>query len=1756
MIAGIVFRIRPVENTQKAIVTMSSSSNTATATATNNTTRMDEGSTTHADTRNNNNVKNITTNNNPDPFRRKKQARYQKHMLLRGGNTTIPSTTKTISRTVLPVVEVISVPETPKPKQPSLSDRKSRMKRRLHRSGDKKEGLVKKLLANKQSTIPIVAVPDDSTDSTNSTCSTKPPDPPTTLKMTLSEEYQEFTFASPSEDPIEQDQEQDRDDVYDEFNQENLINHVEDEVDYDLYNIDNHVLENTILAYEALLNNALMEASEDCEKEGHQGWDTRHVLNHPLDTPKSPTQKEEDAWETSLPVTFLDSDEKKVNDEITEAMEWDTTKTYFDASKPTTKHFDSDTDFFDVQSTFVTSEVAFSDVSISRVEQYLLDNKQHQQQLEAKQSDVSKDDEGLLTLGDARSDVILNEIPMDIDEHFIPQQERIDNYLRSNEDYLSSDDETAIKAVETDDNGDDDDDDMAVHVQYVSHDAVANEQDLDDVPTTVLEEGEKEALYAFTSFEPAVQATRQSEIIINTGHEEMDDTRHEEIEMVHSKDNNNNVNKKKNTRSKIEVENLDLLVIQQQPSKDHSMFELSLDSLMGEGFLAGGSLAGSSILSRKTKDSPSRGLDAKDELPAVKKPLPLIKPPPEEKLRKWEEQKLRPFKHLESMKEAKAIDTVLSDAGSEPWSETSLPIDAMTILDTKDSAIYAKLTVVTNKDQCEVGSANRKNAKAKWKESRKDCDVPMECVHMESPTTETETAIATEFATRTDPISHTEHASVPGPPEIIRQPLQDNVAVTRQQQFKWIDIIESQEVTFVNGLTDPISHQSFPLNDGSMDSMVDAITITESLKNSKIAAQVALASSQAERKFDKRFKMAKAAVNADGGEFIESGEKKILLNSSTSTSFFSCGAGANFLNVSAFDKSVDTAGENRPYDGFSSSVHFSPGIRNSAGFDATSPSSNPEMAAYPSKDDSHISGVDLIGGAFSPWKNATYAQSSEAGTADFMDKCEQEMYSHAVDAAASAIATSKADAGIPQLTETELILWLENEVFKKSVQESLVIQEEEPTLASLLRQNGKLESLCAFVTDRINETLESGTNIYDHSAVTSPTGKQRNVVTFLAPDTSGVTSCVLAANFLSFLQRISKLTGVESPFGDENPFLIDIIGSTLTKGRPGGIEVNSETMQDKVFGHAMGDPVEIVQFFFVACNSARRMLGSYSRDQLQSTLNPRSVAFPNVQQRNIHAGSPILLRRFHKPPTASPGPFETTFWSMPSVVLIVLGFLGDPVVVCRMKMVSQYCSRIITESEHTIMRDAVRLGGISMHVRPAFWMWITLEKGGKIKGSSLHPQIRACTTFATGSLSAGVGKTLEDLEKMGREGKWHHVIGRDVARAFGNMPPHKTGARFRTDSIVRALITWGQGRLMKRGVKGGGEETPIPTFDGRRQHGKPRQSTARPPWEVGNHHSQDSGGDQTPTETVSDWGGVSPVGSFSSSLGEDHAQKMSRQNSTLEKSNSPDGKKRSRAVEELALSGNALTNDMKHGLQNQLGFILHALAAAHQDVGYCQGMDYVVAHLLRVLQDTVRWRAVKGTLPSVIVGAERVPRASITDASQIDDTAIDESMVVEESVFRVMDCFFTTYNLRHMYWPELRCLKTCCLVFERLIQLKLPVLADHFEHHELNVGLFALGWFQTLFLYLPSMPSATVCHMWDIWLVERSFKIFFRVGTAILFLSQPILLNHEMEGMMTYLNTFPDATLLNPDILIACALQIKVTNKMLMEIELQVTGGT
>lgn len=697
-----------------------------------------------------------------------------------------------------------------------------------------------------------------------------------------------------------------------------------------------------------------------------------------------------------------------------------------------------------------------------------------------------------------------------------------------------------------------------------------------------------------------------------------------------------------------------------------------------------------------------------------------------------------------------------------------------------------------------------------------------------------------------------------------------------------------------------------------------------------------------------------------------------------------------------------------------------------------------------------------------------------------------------------------------------------------------------------LEKNAGFNLMCQYVADCVNKvTSELGISSADDVVTASALedngdsmGDRKRpwlkAMTISDVIWNTISSMVAAANFVNFLSLTSKLSNVPSPF-DQNPFIDNLVTNSLSESEK-GVDVNVlQTPQQIIFEHPQGKIQNIVLFVYKVSKACDSQIKAHKLGRSPKRSEISEPATPNIRNKSLKKSKRLIV------PNGHPSPFEASVWNCPRILAAFLSFLGDPVAISRMKMVNRFCYRLIHENEHTIMQDAVRIGGLSMNVRPAFWMWITLSK--------CHDDAQSLKNENSRS---DAEQKMRERAEMGKNGKWYPIIQRDVARSFGNMPPHKTGAKLRNDSIVRALVTWGQNRIMVRGVRGGGAPVPTPQLGPKDPHRNkkrpPRSSVSSPcspPWMCSGEDIWDSNEHMRIDTAVSDWSGVSPVPSFTGS------QVETVEPPVINRQLSDTGEYL--PVDELALGGPLLTNDMKVDLQNKLSFILHSLASTHEGVGYCQGMDYVVAHLLRIVQDTVLWKASKGSLPDIIETAP-VGLANHTYRARLSEE-VSNSLVVEEVVFKMMDTLFTTYNLRHLYWPELRCLKTFCRVFERLIYLKLPVLADHFEHHDLNVGLFALGWFQTLFLYLPSMPSATVCHMWDIWLVERSFKIFFRVATAILFLSQPTLLNNELEGMMIYLNTFPDATLLKPDILIPCALNIKVTNRMLQDLEAEVTAG-
>ena len=328
----------------------------------------------------------------------------------------------------------------------------------------------------------------------------------------------------------------------------------------------------------------------------------------------------------------------------------------------------------------------------------------------------------------------------------------------------------------------------------------------------------------------------------------------------------------------------------------------------------------------------------------------------------------------------------------------------------------------------------------------------------------------------------------------------------------------------------------------------------------------------------------------------------------------------------------------------------------------------------------------------------------------------------------------------------------------------------------------------------------------------------------------------------------------------------------------------------------------------------------------------------------------------------------------------------------------------------------MRLGGMSKYVRPSFWLWVTetrccattasdqpispipsrrgfeppTHRAGKGGGGGSG----ASTPRSTPTHPRGYNKSRPSsptssssrpdfihLKEAGAKGKWQHVIERDVTRAFGNMPPHKTGARYRQDSIVRALVSFGREEIMRNSRSYQAtdrldklpEETEAKHFrlSSRLDRRNRNRTRSRSRNRGGDNLSLDGGteggggeggssGSLTPTDTVSDWGGISPVGSLVSEdpsvsqqniSGEAGIQIVSYENglmldntaatntsvassakpAKLNMSNNSASGSRS-DVSDMVLSGNALTAEMKVDLQNKLRSILHALAARHEAV--------------------------------------------------------------------------------------------------------------------------------------------------------------------------------------------------------------------------------
>ncbi|KAG7388170.1 hypothetical protein PHYPSEUDO_012972 [Phytophthora pseudosyringae] len=207
-------------------------------------------------------------------------------------------------------------------------------------------------------------------------------------------------------------------------------------------------------------------------------------------------------------------------------------------------------------------------------------------------------------------------------------------------------------------------------------------------------------------------------------------------------------------------------------------------------------------------------------------------------------------------------------------------------------------------------------------------------------------------------------------------------------------------------------------------------------------------------------------------------------------------------------------------------------------------------------------------------------------------------------------------------------------------------------------------------------------------------------------------------------------------------------------------------------------------------------------------------------------------------------------------------------------------------------------------------------------------------------------------------------------------------------------------------------------------------------------------------------------------------------------------------------------------LTTQLSEILHALAGRFPAVGYCQGMDYIAAHVLN----------------------------KVKKSGSAQDTKAEA-----ESTFWLLVTLFEQYGLHDMFAPGLHTLHVHCFQTQRLLELTEPALAEHFASEKVPIEMFAVGWFQTLYLYLNVLPQESLNRIWDVFLFEKNWKMMLRVALALLQLSQEYVMEKPIDEMMQFFNTFADKAddILAEAPLTERALRLKVTNTVLTKLQKQ-----
>jgi len=162
--------------------------------------------------------------------------------------------------------------------------------------------------------------------------------------------------------------------------------------------------------------------------------------------------------------------------------------------------------------------------------------------------------------------------------------------------------------------------------------------------------------------------------------------------------------------------------------------------------------------------------------------------------------------------------------------------------------------------------------------------------------------------------------------------------------------------------------------------------------------------------------------------------------------------------------------------------------------------------------------------------------------------------------------------------------------------------------------------------------------------------------------------------------------------------------------------------------------------------------------------------------------------------------------------------------------------------------------------------------------------------------------------------------------------------------------------------------------------------------------------------------------------------------------------------------------------QSVLRDVLRAFAISHPELGYTQGMNFIVAMFLSYMPARDAYWML---------------------------TAIMDS---------------PKWNLQNMFCDRTPAVSRLWYQFDKLLAKYVPKVSAHFKKEGMDHSMYLTKW--VIPLYTRDFRFDFVVRIWDIFL-QQGWKIILRVALALLKQREKVLLKMDMEGIMYYLRDLP-----------------------------------